>query len=333
MQSLPDWVKAIKDKKELTSVIQTHIKTVVGRYKGRIRAWVSVRLGVLSPMPQQHLLLFPRRCRLTLELDLNKRTSSTRSSPIMALSGRRSSTMCWGRTSCASPSRPRMLQTRTRCSTTTTTTWIDRTMRSCLSASCPMLRSGFRPAFLFTASVRPGRSPASYPLYSSYPPAGICRSRNHDRAILLMHASHTGSQCHLGEGGANNLKAALDALAGTGVKEVAITELDIAKAGSDDYWRAADACMKVSKCVGITTWGVGDVVRNPPCPPSPSQEDEILQPQPTASSESRRTNSLGRHRNPGGGLKSLSSSTRIGRPSPRTTPLRTPSSDRRPEAV
>ena len=43
---------------------------------------------------------------------------------------------------------------------------------------------------------------------------------------------------------------------------MAITELDIANAGSDDYWRAADACMNVSKCVGITTWGVGDVVRN-----------------------------------------------------------------------
>ena len=33
---LPGWVKAIKDKKELTSVIQTHIKTVMGWYKGRI---------------------------------------------------------------------------------------------------------------------------------------------------------------------------------------------------------------------------------------------------------------------------------------------------------
>ena len=49
---LPGWVKAIKDKKELTSVIQTHIKTVMGRYKGRIRAWVRLNLlPVLQDTP------------------------------------------------------------------------------------------------------------------------------------------------------------------------------------------------------------------------------------------------------------------------------------------
>lgn len=39
-QQLPDYVKAITDKKELTSVIENHISTIVGRYKGKIRSWV-----------------------------------------------------------------------------------------------------------------------------------------------------------------------------------------------------------------------------------------------------------------------------------------------------
>ena len=37
-------------------------------------------------------------------------------------------------------------------------------------------------------------------------------------------------------------------------------------ASSDDYWAAANACMKVPKCIGITTWGVGDRVSKPLLP-------------------------------------------------------------------
>lgn len=44
-RQLPAWVEAIKDKVTLAKVIDTHVKTVVGRYKGRIMAWVS-RLSV-----------------------------------------------------------------------------------------------------------------------------------------------------------------------------------------------------------------------------------------------------------------------------------------------
>ncbi|KAK6208073.1 Endo-1,4-beta-xylanase F3 [Pestalotiopsis sp. IQ-011] len=36
---LPSWVSAITDADELTSVLQNHISTLVGRYKGKIRAW------------------------------------------------------------------------------------------------------------------------------------------------------------------------------------------------------------------------------------------------------------------------------------------------------
>lgn len=65
------------------------------------------------------------------------------------------------------------------------------------------------------------------------------------------------TQAHLSAGGAGNVQAALTKLA-TAADEVTITELDIASAPSSDYGTVVNACLAVSKCVGVTVWGVSD---------------------------------------------------------------------------
>lgn len=69
-----------------------------------------------------------------------------------------------------------------------------------------------------------------------------------------------GTQGHLTSGQGNGLAGAIKALAAAGVKEVAVTELDIQNNNVNDYTAVTQGCLDEPKCVGITVWGVRDSV-------------------------------------------------------------------------
>jgi endo-1,4-beta-xylanase len=67
-----------------------------------------------------------------------------------------------------------------------------------------------------------------------------------------------GFQSHFGSGGPpSNFQTTLSNFAALGV-EVQITELDIAQASPTAYSNTVRACMNVSRCAGITVWGIRD---------------------------------------------------------------------------
>src|SRR5689334_22343701 len=67
-----------------------------------------------------------------------------------------------------------------------------------------------------------------------------------------------GFQSHFGTGGPpSNFQTTLSNFAALGV-DVQLTELDIAQAGTTQYSNTVRACVNVSRCAGITVWGIRD---------------------------------------------------------------------------
>jgi endo-1,4-beta-xylanase len=66
-----------------------------------------------------------------------------------------------------------------------------------------------------------------------------------------------GFQSHLGTSVSGDYQANLQRFADLGV-DVQITELDVAQANANAYATVTRACLAVSRCTGITVWGVRD---------------------------------------------------------------------------
>lgn len=188
-QQLPGYVSGITDAAELTSVIEAHIAAVVGRYRGRVRAW-----DVVNEIFAEDGTL--RDCVFTQVL------------------GEDFVRIAFEAARAADPDAK-------------------------LYINDFHLESGT------SAKVAVGMVPhVKKWLEAGVPIDGI------------------GTQGHLGGANpdASGELPGLQALAATGVSELAITELDIDDAPADQFVTVVDACLAVEACVGITMWGISDAV-------------------------------------------------------------------------
>ncbi|KAF4442711.1 glycosyl hydrolase family 10 [Fusarium albosuccineum] len=181
---LPQWVKNINNANTLREVIRTHVKTVVGRYKNKIRAWDVVN-------------------------EIFNEDGTIRSSVFSNLLGEEFVSIAFKAAREADPSARLYIN--------------DYNLDRAGSSKVNLMR------YYVDKWISEG-----------VPIDGI------------------GTQAHLTGGQGSAIQGALEQLATAPVTEIAITELDIAQAPTSDYVSVVQGCLRVSKCCGITVWGISD---------------------------------------------------------------------------